>query len=252
MFDLKRPSVTKISLLLVSLPFMVLASGVKAEEVWKIVQNPIPGYIHADGTGPFVDLIKEVSREAGVKTRIKIVPTKRAHFSIFNGKADMHFGFIEHPDEGIRKLIPARYSNISLNKVKLYIYSKKDLDMSKLAKLRILIPAGYDKFFKTPFEAHRCRECALKRVEMGREDGTIDVPEMMGPLIKKMQLKGFKKIYFSSLSVKILFRKGLSENISRRIEEGFIKTIQTGAYEKILGPVANQELVKKYKKNLNM
>ncbi len=247
----KRPLLLKTALIFVCLQAFCLPATLRAEEVWTIVQNTVPGYINADGTGPFTDLIKEVSKEAGVKTQIKIVPTKRAHFSIFNGKADIHFGFIEHPDEGMRKLIPAKYSNVILNKVKLYIYAKKKLDMSKLAKLRILIPAGYDSFFKTPFEAHRCRECAFKRVEMGREDGTIDVDELAAPMLKKMKLQGFKKFYFSSLSIKILFNRSLPEEVIKKIERGFIKTVQSGAYERILGRTANKDVVLRYK-NANM
>lgn len=233
--------------ILLMLFILLYTTAVKAEEVWTVIQNKVPGWVISDTKGPLIQFIKEVSREAGIKAIIKIAPTRRAHWSVFNRKADMHFGFMEPPDEMIRDSLPVRFSKLSLSHLNLYIYSKKKLDLSNMKKLRLVISAGYDKLFRLPLKSSNCRDCAFQRVDLGREDGVIYAEQLADSVIKRLKLKGFQKQIFARLPIKIIFRDNMSEAMIEKIEMAVIQTVRSGAYERIMGSTAYKGLIEKYK-----
>jgi hypothetical protein len=143
-----------------------------------MVSFPIPGFIREDGTGPFVDLVKEFERRSGQLILLDILPPRRARQRFFGGHYDAYF------PTTISK-IPA-WLPVCRTEA---IYTKRDfLFLKKAAKLkktqlrstlRIGLVAGYDysKMFlnqtRIKFEYTASTFLNIRKLLKGRLDGFV-------------------------------------------------------------------------------
>lgn len=103
----------------------LLPISVQAADLTITVTNQPPYMIEADGTGIFIDLIKEAFQAVGHTTKIKFLPNRRAFVDFEDKKADGVFYYVGDKGQGTCKtedygnytttLITLKKNNIKIN-----------------------------------------------------------------------------------------------------------------------------------------
>lgn len=234
----------KYLVIFLMLTFFLVAKG---EEVFNVAVNDAPPYrIVEEGNynGIYIDIIKEVAKEAGIKLNFSNIPFKRSLEYMKDGQVDIMLGpnknkereqfmyFIEEcPFPKEEKVF---YVADEKNEIKKYedLYGKT---------IEVLIGMVYFEKFDKDSKLNKVMASNYKnsilKVANGRSDVVI-MPEQEGDyLIKKSKVKWIKSPYTieGNLSFVAISKKSKNfEVLKEKLTKGMIAIKKKGIYQKII------------------
>lgn len=158
----------------------------------------IPGLINADGSGPFVDLVRRIDAiDPNVNIIIHVYPLHRAIYGVVNGQADFALPAVrvDDPDDKLAY----RFSSRSFGLVASVLYTNKDkpfsVDQLWANPNHYIIEAFPDDM---PFPVMRSNSIntSLLKLSSGRIDGFVWAQEEADIALRSLNLTNIYRQHF--------------------------------------------------------
>jgi polar amino acid transport system substrate-binding protein len=224
------------------LSLTLMTEGARAEEVLKLIAQPIPFFIESEESGAFIDLTKEIAKKLDVKISIEMYPTVRAIDNFRKGKGLI---FIPGSHPKLQNYEYLETEPIFLKNI--YIYSRKPesfSDLKDLAHKRIGVTLGYTyppgltNLKGADIQEVQTDEANLRKLHTGRIDAFLGEERSANEAMAHL---GFKDITYKkekALMTEPIFYAFQKSPESLRWRQKFNDTIRTmkksGALDKIL------------------
>lgn len=204
----------------------------------------LPGLIDANGTGPFVDLVKAIAAlDDGVEVSVMVYPMPRATRSVVVGEADFNLPALRNPyiDES---MLPYRFSSTAFGKVTHVLYSNSAAPITPAMVLgyeytkRDLLIEGVGDFW--PFSVKRSLsiEQSLGKVSLGRIDAFLWAQEEADLALKKMKLTNIHRVYFGEFDDVFIIPKGArGDAVDRFLTQSIERLRASGQLDKLYSSI---------------
>ncbi|WP_217510522.1 transporter substrate-binding domain-containing protein [Vibrio metschnikovii] len=158
----------------------------------------IPGLINADGTGPFVDLVRRIDAiDPNVNIIIHVYPLHRAIYGVVNGQADFALPAVrvDDPDDKLAY----RFSSRSFGLVASVLYTNKDKPFSVgqlWAKPNHYIIEAFPDDMPFPVMRSNSINTSLLKLSSGRIDGFVWAQEEADIALRSLNLTNIYRQHF--------------------------------------------------------
>jgi polar amino acid transport system substrate-binding protein len=232
-----------VQLLIVLCISFVLISPATARNL-KASLSRIPMLSESTEKGLLIDLLKamdEVYTEGTIT--IEVYPSSRAISNIINGSHDFFMPMLrsKHVDEAT---LPFAYSDVALFESIFVLYTNKNSDVTAATAGNYKIETEAPLVTYYGFEAQPSVNAvqSLKKVDIGRIDGYIMAMTEIDALLKTLDLKNIKRIYFDTFEAPMVVKKGPGgKEVEKLLTELLDKVKANGTYAKIMAPMLNAE-----------
>ncbi|MGE6381676.1 ABC transporter substrate-binding protein [Shewanella baltica] len=173
----------------------------------------IPGLINADGTGPFVELVKAIDRaDPEVEIDIKVFPLSRAMLGVTLGRAD--FGLPAIRNNAALDALPYRFSSVSFGQVTHVLYTNVDKPITKAMLFdqqqtgRVFTVEAIPDYMPIPAEPSITIKRSLLKLSHGRIDAFVWAQEEADMMLKQLKLHNIHREDFGDFEDVFVIAKG--------------------------------------------
>lgn len=210
-----------------------------ASERIELVSDSWIDFVSADGSGYYLDLLREVFPSPEYELSLSIQPYSRALNTMKNGHADIILGVWanEHPST----LLSRAPVEVDLYDALMRKEFSDITDIQSINQFRVItrVGNGIDEIIDHPisYGEHMDLEAMINMITHGHADVLFDFHENMEPILKRKQLHNFVIIKRSALAHHAYF--GFCSNtrclsLKQKFDQRYLELHQQGMVKKLL------------------